>query len=312
MSKGGKKIDYLKEDRPITGPPISEQKVMLVSFIEPEIEIAEKKHIYFVNQFLTHEVNSERRAQVDQIVTEVNSRFQKNMERVKMRLQASEDQDDRRLAQAFEELCNKRVSLNTDEVKGTMLRQWSEDSQNLIDKYQTYVIDNHKELTSGFRKMSGNTPDVRGFKVRGVFEDAKSAITKKDEIMAYDDTVDILTAEVGKWNIFNPDARLVGNVEYMGGKYNELNNLMQTYHANREEAKIYHERRREMDKQASYRNRMNSGMKSLLQRRKAKLDNQLNTLQQLETVDESEGNLKNRKKREAKRRRKQSKKVENE
>ena len=306
------KEDYLREDKPIPN-----QSIALVSFIEPEQDTLEKKTIYFMNQFLHHIVNDERRAQVDQVVKEVNSRIMKQVDRIRRRLGASENEDDRRLAQAFSDLSTKRIQIEEDEVRSSMLRQWTEGYDALMDKYKGYVVENHKELYNEFRRLSGNVPDVRGFKIRGVFPSVEEAVQKKDEIMQYDDTVDILSAEIGKWNIFNPDIHLIGNIEYMGGKYNELNELMRSYEANREEAKLYHEKRRQMDKQNSQQEKMTRGMKTLLDRKKAKLEKTQQTFQQMDGCVENDSTKytqteKNRKKREAKKRRRQQHKQEDE
>jgi hypothetical protein len=84
--------------------------------------------------------------------------------------------------------------------------------------------------------------NVRGLKVRGVFDDMKSATEHAKKLQSEDPLFHIFVGEVGKWLPFNPDADAIKDQNY----YEDgLQSLMKNHIENREKAKQMEKQRKD-------------------------------------------------------------------
>lgn len=84
---------------------------------------------------------------------------------------------------------------------------------------------------------------LSGIKIRGVFATYDEACAHAKNLQTVDSLFNVFVGEVGKWLPFDPcpDSEAVKNSEYAN---DQLNEMMKKYMENQENAKIYHELRK--------------------------------------------------------------------
>jgi hypothetical protein len=90
--------------------------------------------------------------------------------------------------------------------------------------------------------------NVRGVKVRGVYDTYEEAVKRAEKIRKFDSIFNVYIGEVGKWLALADNPELAKEEEYPN---TELNKLMKSYKEDQEKAKEHHtERKNLMVKQA--------------------------------------------------------------
>ena len=99
-------------------------------------------------------------------------------------------------------------------------------------------------LPDNLKKKDGSSYDVRGIKVRGVFETMEEAQKRCEQIRKFDPNFHVFVGEVGKWLPWNDNPENAKKEDYAN---KELNKLMNDYLSEQAKAKEYHEvRKRDM------------------------------------------------------------------
>lgn len=88
-----------------------------------------------------------------------------------------------------------------------------------------------------------NKTTLSAIKIRGVFPDYDSACEHAKKVQKVDPYFNVFVGDVGSWLPYdpNPDSEYVKNNEYAN---QELNKMMKAYKENQEQAKIFHEQRK--------------------------------------------------------------------
>jgi hypothetical protein len=172
-------MEFLKVDKKLPG-----QNYCLLSFVEPEDDIFEKKETFYFNKFIK-----------------------------------------------------------------SAAEKYKFDSKEFIRDYldfkKRYVV----ELQEDFNKAVGNKTNIRGVKVRGVFETYEEADYRAKQLRENEEHFHIFTGQVGYWLPFNPQPDLIENQEYLE---KELNELIKNHTQNQIMAsKLFEDRKKQLIEQAT-------------------------------------------------------------
>lgn len=200
-----KYVDLLDEDKPLAG-----QKFVCVSFISPDNIIKKKEH-YFFERFLKHYDFNKSMLKFQEFLNFVSFKHELNFDK---------------LMEDYTEFI---------ETEKENLR-----NNNITEEYKTFLDHKEEDLEKEFNEVVDFKTNVRGLKVRGVFETQKEAELRCKMLREVDPNHDIFVGPVGMWMPWEPDAYKTGRVEYLE---KELNELMNNKSKNEMEAKNEFEQR---------------------------------------------------------------------
>lgn len=216
-----KEIDLLDEDKPISG-----QKFVCLSFISPE-NIIKKKEYFMFEEFLKYFDFTKSMSKFEQFLGFMSYKY--NIEQ-------------NQLFNDFKEYVNDEK----DTLKQT----------NIKDEYLTFVENEEEQLTERFQNEYGHHTNVRGLKVRGVFETQREAEIRCKVLRKIDPHHDVYVGQVGVWMPWEPNAYRTGKVEYLEKELNELMN--EKYNNEKEARELFNQRVKTSRKDAFEKNVSNA------------------------------------------------------
>ena len=122
------------------------------------------------------------------------------------------------------------------------LKQISEEykitENKLIDKFEDFKYKNEADLTEKFTEDNDFCTNVRGVKVRGVYDTKREADVRAKVLQRQDKHHSVFVGQVGYWLPWDPSLSYLDKVE---GQYldNDLNTLMQKYNENQENKDVF-------------------------------------------------------------------------
>lgn len=258
------KVDYLRVD-----PPVPGQNWACVSFISPE-DMIQKRNLYYFNNFLHVEINKTLKDQAIHIAKEVNALLRKTFENKVARLEQSVNETDIELSKQLKSMASD-MQIEEEEFAGRCMHLYTMDYDEIHDKYQMYCVQNATEMDKKFDQENEYKTSIRGFKLRGVYNQRKEANLKAKELRDMGEPVHVFVAPVGYWCPWDPSPDAIQDSEYM---VPALNELMGKYHENvKEKNKFFQERKQELvaDANKSNRERIKDNLrKKLMLKRQAK------------------------------------------
>jgi len=241
----GKTTDYLKVDPPLVidcKKPQMRQNWAVVSFISPEDRI-KQRFLYEANKFLFHDVNKQIVDTTINLAKDINTEFNKILEK-KINSYKSSNELSYRAAADILDHARQELQLNEDDQVNKTLRKYRIDQQELVDRFEVYKMQNNKEIEADFNKEFTDETSVRGFKIRGAFEDLADAQERaKKARNEFEPAVHSFAVPVGYWCPWDPNADAVQDQDYM---LPELNDLMGKYQRNVEQRNEFYEKRKQM------------------------------------------------------------------
>ena len=106
------------------------------------------------------------------------------------------------------------------------------------DKYLDYTFSEGERLQNEFNLANDFQTNVRGIKVRGVYESYKEAQIRAKVLQKMDKHHNVFIGQVGYWLPWDPEADKIKNQEYLN---NELNNLMKEYKSNETKRDMFYQ-----------------------------------------------------------------------
>jgi len=108
----------------------------------------------------------------------------------------------------------------------------------LIDKFEDFKYKNEADLTEKFTENNDFSTNVRGVKVRGIYDTKKEADVRAKVLQRQDKHHSVFVGQVGYWLPWDPSLSYLDKVE---GQYldNDLNTLMQKYNENQESKDVF-------------------------------------------------------------------------
>ena len=219
---------FLEGDNPIPG-----QQYCLVSFLSPE-EVIKDKELYMFNRFMTQRCGEWEEA-------------------VKKCMDKSNGED---LKGKMQRDILEKLKL---EMKYTY-EQFKEKLDNFKYKF-------HDQLEKDFNEVCDYKTNIRGVKVRGVYETLKEAEIKAKALQKSDRSFHVFIGSVGQWLPWDPCADRVQNEEYLE---QELNDLMKEYKKNEIHKDMFYEQQKQEKKDAALREKLEHDKKMKEQEEKNK------------------------------------------
>ncbi len=110
----------------------------------------------------------------------------------------------------------------------------------LIDKFEDFKYRNEKELSDVFNEENDFQTNVRGVKVRGVYDTKKEADFRAKKLQNKDPYHNVFVAEVGYWLPWDPTLSYIDDID---GEYlnKDLNSLMKKYQENQDHKNLHFE-----------------------------------------------------------------------
>lgn len=197
------------------------QKYVLVSFVSPDDNI-KKRFIYEACQFLHHDVNKQIVDTTINIARNINTEFNKVMDRKIATYKASDNPLYKEVANFLAD-AKKELNINEDEQVSKVMRSYLIDYDELNDRFEAYKSQNYKELEEKFVALMGDQTSIRGVKVRGVYEDYADCTARADYLRKnVEKGSHIFIFPVGYWVPWDPNADSIQNQEYMIDKLNDM------------------------------------------------------------------------------------------
>ena len=219
---------FLEGDNPIPG-----QSYCLVSFLSPE-EVVKDKQLYMFNRFMTQRCGEWEEA-------------------VKKCMDKSKGED---LKGKMERDILEKLRL---EMKYTY--------EQFKSRFEDFQYKFHDQLEKDFNEVCDYKTNIRGVKVRGVYETLKEAEIKAKSLQKSDRSFHVFIGSVGQWLPWDPCADRVQNEEYLES---ELNNLMKEYKKNEINKDIFYEEQKKEKKDAALKERLEHERKQKEQEAKNK------------------------------------------
>lgn len=234
--------DFLEVDSAVPG-----QNYCCVSFISPENTLKQKE------MFLFHKYVTQRCGEFDKKLTEV-------MEK------AGSDLSEKLQRELQTELHN-QLKFTYDGFKSS---------------YDDFCYKFGDELETQFNDVCNFQTNVRGVKVRGVYDTYREAEIRAKKLQRSDRSFHVFVGQVGYWLPWDPNADKVAAEEYLE---EELNTLMKEYKENEVRKDMFYEEQKREKIQDATRERMEN------ERKQKELAESGESASNAETLAETTGNL---------------------
>lgn len=234
--------DFLEVDSAVPG-----QNYCCVSFISPENTLKQKE------MFLFHKYVTQRCGEFDKKLTEV-------MEK------AGSDLSEKLQRELQTELHN-QLKFTYDGFKSS---------------YDDFCYKFGDELETQFNDVCNFQTNVRGVKVRGVYDTYREAEIRAKKLQRSDRSFHVFVGQVGYWLPWDPNADKVSAEEYLE---EELNTLMKEYKENEVRKDMFYEEQKREKIQDATRERMEN------ERKQKELAEAGESVSNAETLAETTGNL---------------------
>jgi hypothetical protein len=199
-------VEYLQPDKPIPG-----QNFVCLSFVSPEKVIMDKAMycMYKYHNFRMTYYNESIKKLLNEIV------------------ESAGDDDSVKL----EQITKLRKLLKSEYEKdiGTMEQYKS--------NYEDYMYREEEAIGAEFDKLVNFRTNVRGLKVRGVYDTREQADTMARALQRDDQNFDIFVGQVGYWLPWDPCCTKIENQEYLDA---DLNNLVKEYRKNEQKKEQFY------------------------------------------------------------------------
>jgi len=187
-----------KEDFLDVDQQIAGQNYALLSFISPENTI-QKKELFMVHNFLQLIYNKNKES------------LNKSDNETTERGYYSGDGSSYRLPDTFKEF---------------------------TESFEDFKFKHDEELTNQFNKENNFSTNMRGVKVRGVYDILSHAQKKAKELQSKDPNFNVFVGQVGYWLPWDPTTHHIEDEVYAN---QELNNLMQKYKENKVNRDLFYQ-----------------------------------------------------------------------
>ena len=205
--------DFLDVDTTIPG-----QNYVCISFVSPEEQLVQRELFYY-NKFMTQACGE----------------FEKSLDEV---------------AKDFPEELNDRVVKDLRSKLYTNLRN---DYNGFKSKFDDFKYKYKTELEAELNKASNFRTNVRGVKVRGVYNTYQEAEQRSKVLQRKDRSFHVFVGQIGFWLPWDPCADGIENEEYLE---EELNTLMREYKENEIRRDLFYEDQKREAKQDAMRKKM--------------------------------------------------------
>jgi hypothetical protein len=152
-----------------------------------------------------------------------------------------------------EDIMQNREAFNTAKFLQSVSKEQDKDFKYFYNLYTDFCYKYSDKLQGDFDKENDLKTNVRGVKVRGVYQTEQEARRRAKSLQSRDSSFNVFIGPVGYWLPWNPCADKVQDEEFMN---EELNNMIKKYKENEiNKDKLYEEEKRNKVKQAMEKNK---------------------------------------------------------
>ena len=116
------------------------------------------------------------------------------------------------------------------------------------EEFSNYSEDNEQKLQDEFDEVVDFKTNVRGVKVRGVYDNIKAANIRAQVLQKLDRSFHVYVGQVGYWLPWDPNANNIEEQEYLE---KDLNRLVKEYNTNKVRKDMFYEERKQEKKKAA-------------------------------------------------------------
>ena len=213
MDNSQVKEDFLEVDQPIPG-----QNYACMSFISPD-KVLRNKEMFMFHKFMTQKCGEFEKA-IDDITKKASDDLKNKIDR---------------------------------DLKSKLKLELKYTYEQFKDKYDDFTYKFNKELQTAFDKENDFQTNVRGVKIRGVYNTQEEAQIRAKVLQRMDRSFNVYVGQVGFWLPWDPQADHVENEEYLE---EELNTLMKEYKQNEIRKDMFYEEQKREKQQDAMKQRM--------------------------------------------------------
>jgi len=186
-------------------PETRDQNFMCVSFVNPK-DLVEQKNLFSINRFMCEDINNEFvmiGRQLGMFVSRsLKTSFNAEYERISKMENTETAENYKRMLDSILE----RVTIKEDELEKKCIREYTHDHENIVARFQNYMVDHGVEIDREFERLNNNQTSTLGFKVRAV-TNTRAECEKLAHYFSHDieNYVDTFVAPLRYWLPFNPD-----------------------------------------------------------------------------------------------------------
>jgi len=137
-----------------------------------------------------------------------------------------------------EKVLKKKDTYILHEFLKSMCEEYKLTENELTDKFEDFKYKNETELNEKFTEDNDFQTNVRGVKIRGVYDTKKEADVRAKVLQRQDKNHNVFVGQVGYWLPWDPSLSYMDKVD---GEYldNDLNTLMKKYNENQENKDVF-------------------------------------------------------------------------
>ena len=118
------------------------------------------------------------------------------------------------------------------------------------EKYESFNDSNEKTLQNEFDEICKFRTNVRGVKIRGVYDTQREANVRAQVLQKMDNSFHVYVGQVGYWLPWDPNPNNIEEQEYLN---NDLNRLNKEYNKNQTKKDMFYEEQKREKKMAAIR-----------------------------------------------------------
>jgi hypothetical protein len=198
--------DFLEVDKPIPG-----QNFVCLSFVSPDKVLVQKEKFTFY-KYTQDRVNTVSTALIGQLE--------------EMLSKATDNTIDIAQIVRFKKFVDAQLKADKTDIAG------------FNEKYEDFLFKEGKVIQAEFDESHNFQTNVRGIKVRGVYDTYKEADMRAKVLQRMDQSFHVYVGQVGYWLPWDPNSNDVENQEYLD---DQLNRLVKEYKENEVKKDIFYQ-----------------------------------------------------------------------
>jgi len=238
-----KYVNLVKDDECVIDRHVNQLNWGVIKFISPE-DMIQKKAIFDLNRFLFHNVNQQLVDICTNICMNLTNEFNNNLNQQIERLEKDITPNSKATVEALNEV-KQSMQMDPEFHSARVLRQYRLDQDELNSRFETYKLENRRELEQEFGQQVNQRTSLRGFKLSGAFETLEEARKRAKHVnQDIEPNINAYAVPLNVWVPWDPNPDAIQDQEY---QLEELNDLIGKYNDNTQKKnEFFEKRKREM------------------------------------------------------------------
>jgi len=183
-----------------------------------------------------------------------------------------------------ENMIQNKEAFKTAKFLQSIAKDKEKDFKYFYNQYNDFMYKHHDNIQRDFDKDNKMKTNIRGVKVRGVFQTEEEARRKAKSLQVRDSSFNVFIGPVGYWLPWDPCADNVAEEEFMN---DQLNDMIKKYKENEvNKDKLYEDDKRDKIKRAGEENEVKEKELELEKEKEKELEN-ANNIEEVENIGSS-------------------------